>query len=44
MKELATPLREQGQLLTDQIKRLEERIEKLSQQYPEIVTLRTVRG
>jgi transposase len=44
MKELATPLREQSQLLTDQIKRLEERIEKLSQQYPEIVTLRTVPG
>lgn len=44
MKELATPLREQSQLLTDQILQLEERIEKLAQQYPEIVTLRTVPG
>jgi transposase len=44
MEELATPLRKQSQLLTDQIKQLEERIEKLSEQYPEIVTLRTVPG
>jgi transposase len=44
MKELAAPLLEQSQLLTDQIKQLEERIEKLSKKYPEIVTLRSVPG
>ncbi len=44
MHELVTPLREQSQLLTDQILLLDKRIEKLAEQYPEIVTLRTVPG
>jgi transposase len=44
LEDLATPLREQSQKLTDQILQLEKRIEQLAEKYPEIITLRTVPG
>ncbi|HXH50390.1 MAG TPA: IS110 family transposase [Terriglobia bacterium] len=44
LKEAATPLLEQTQMLTVQILSLEKQIEKLAEKYPEIVTLRTVPG